>query len=188
MTTIGGYAYPDGSNRADTGYTWREVSNVETQWTLSGTGFIESVGTSAWSGTPAETYQTTYATSDTNTPIAGSSSVPQYSQQVMMAETDATTASAYVKNTSSATIDFAESVAELNQVAKRRIRRALSDQIAIPHKCVPFLRVGDHVSVTMHARSLVNVDAYVYSIERTCDVTNGAFEQVTTVNIPPSWI
>jgi hypothetical protein len=40
----------------------------------------------------------------------------------------------------------------------------------------------------MHSRGLVNVDAYVYSIERTCDVTNGAMEQVTTVNIPPSWI
>jgi hypothetical protein len=188
MTTSGGYVYPDGSNRVGTEYIWSEVSSVETQWTPSGTGFIESVGTSAWSGTPTETYQTTYATSNANTPVAGSSSVPQYSQQVMMAEIDATAASGYVKNTSSATIDFAESVAELNQIAKRRIRRALSDQIAIPHKCVPFLRVGDHVSVTMHARSLVNVDAYVYSIERTCDVTNGAFEQVTTVNIPPSWI
>ena len=201
-TTAATYPYPDGTNRADAQYQWIEFSRVETNWSqievidattgaITPTGYFSFVGTSAWSvlgGAANETYNTSYASSDAGTPAAGSSSIPQFAQQVMVAEYDATTASGYVKNTSNATIDFAESVAELNQIAKRRIRRACSDQIAIPHKCVPFLRVGDHVSVTMHARSLVNVDAYVYSIERTCDVTNGAMEQVTTVNIPPSWI
>jgi hypothetical protein len=180
-----GIAYPDGSTRHDGYYIWQETERLDTRW--NNNSDVNVIGTSAWSGSPTESYVTKYTTGTAAAPV-GSSTTPQYSQQVIIAETDATAASGYVKNTSSATIDFAESVDELNQIAKRRIRRALSDQIAIPHKCVPFLRVGDHVSVTMHARGLVNVDAYVYSIERTCDVTNGAFEQVTTVNIPPSWI
>jgi hypothetical protein len=196
------YPYPDGTDRADATYQFREFSKVETQWSLievldggtgaaTGIGYQSSVATTAWTTLGAgadETYSTSYAFTDTGTPPMGSASIPQFSQQVMVVEYDATTASGYAKNTSSATIDFAENPAELNQVAMRRIRRACSDQIAIPHKCIPYLRVGDHVTVTMHSRSLVNVDAYVYSIERTCDVTNGAMEQVTTVNIPPSWI
>ncbi len=180
-----GIAYPDGSTRHNSYYIWQETARLDTRW--NNNSDVNVIGTSAWSGSPTESYVTKNTTGTAAAPV-GSSTTPQYSQQVIIAETDATAASGYVKNTSSATIDFAESVDELNQIAKRRIRRALSDQIAIPHKCVPFLRVGDHVSVTMHARGLVNVDAYVYSIERTCDVTNGAFEQVTTVNIPPSWI
>jgi hypothetical protein len=182
------YPYPDGTNRANGSYQWLEVGRVDTQWAPSGTGSVCFISTSAWVGSPAEVYIASSTSTDASTPPAGSATTPQYSQQVMMTDFDATTASGYVKNTSSATIDFAENIDELNSIARRRIRRACSDQIAIPHKCVPFLRVGDHVSVTMHARSLVNVDAYVYSIERTCDVTNGAMEQVTTVNIPPSWI
>jgi hypothetical protein len=205
VVASGGFPYSDGTNRAESTYLWREFSKVETNWslveqvvgtnpateTITTTGYFSSIATTAWTTLGAgvdEAYSTSFAMTDTGTPTMGSASVPQFAQQVMVAEYDATAASGYVKNTSSATIDFAESVAELNDIARRRIRRACSDQIAIPHKCIPFLRVGDHVSVTMHSRGLVNVDAYVYSIERTCDVTNGAMEQVTTVNIPPSWI
>jgi hypothetical protein len=119
----------------------------------------------------------------------GSATQPQASEEVIVAEYDATDASGYPRRTESpALLMYPENVAELNAIAKRRLRRAFSDTLDIPHNAIPFLRVGDHVSVTNHARSLVNADAYVTAIKRTCNVTNGAFRQVTTVKIPPSWI
>ena len=195
-----GFIYADGSERADTSFKSYETSRVDEQWLPIGTGlgfppdaiatgYNHLVATSAFAGKPTETYQATFTASDADTPPApGSATTPQYSQQVMVAEFDATDASGYSKLTQTETIDFAESVAELNSIARRRIRRACSDQLAIPHNEIPYLKVGDHVAVTNHARSLVNVDAYVYSIERTNDTLNAAARQVTTVNIPPTWI
>jgi hypothetical protein len=180
-----GIAYPDGSIRHNGYYMWQETARLDTRW--NNNSDVNVIGTSAWSGSPTESYVTKYTTGTAVAPV-GSSTTPQFSQQVMVAEFDATDASGYSKLTGTETIDFAENIDELDSIARRRIRRACSDQLAIPHNAIPYLREGDHVLVTNHARSLVNVDAYVYSIERTDEVTNAAQRQVTTVNIPPSWI
>lgn len=125
----------------------------------------------------------------TTQPASGSATIPQVFEEVIMAETDATDASGYAKRTEApALLPYPESVEELNAIATRRLRRAFSDTLDITHNAIPFLRVGDHVSITNHARSLVAADAYVTAIKRTANVLNGAMRQVTTVKIPPSWI
>jgi hypothetical protein len=138
--------------------------------------------------TNTETYRTASQT-QTATPTAGSSTIPQFAQTVMLVTFDATLASGYTKITSSpGAIDFAENEDELLAIARRRVRRACADTIDIPHPCIPFLRCGDHVQVTNHARSLSKKDGYVTKIKRTADVTNGSMRQVTTVAIPPTWV
>jgi hypothetical protein len=119
----------------------------------------------------------------------GSSTVPQFSQTVVMEDFDATAASGYTKRTESpGTMDYAESVTDLIQIALRRIRRECAVELAVSHNAVPFLRVGDHVQITNHARSLVSADAYVWAISRTAAPLNGAMRQTTTLRIPPDWI
>jgi hypothetical protein len=120
---------------------------------------------------------------------AGSDTVPQFSQTVVMEDFDATAASGYAKRTESpGTFDYAESVADLVQIALRRIRRECAVELVISHNAIPFLRVGDHVQITNHARSLISADAYVWAISRTAAPLNGAMRQTTTVHIPPDWI
>lgn len=188
---LGGSVYSDGSNRADTTYTYREISRVEDHFQATDTGFIHTKATAGWSKplSLSESYNTAYSTTDADSPPVASASVPQFAQQVVTWEVDATAASGYSKITSSpGAYDFVESVEELDSIARRKIRRAFSDRLSIPHNAIPYLREGDHVTVTNHARSLVAADAYVESIKRTADVTNGAMRQVTAVCIPPNWI
>lgn len=223
----GGYPYGDGSCRADSIYTFREVSrdsmsygyNLNTnmfdrlitfhsQWysdvpghEIYGYYATSTQTTQANNSNTAFTIQTTVntifgdSTASAQTLAAvppantGSSTTANFQQQTIVEDYDATGASGYTRISSSpGAIDYAENVADLKSIAKRRIRRALCDQIDIPHNLVPFLRPGDHVAITNHARSLINADAYITAIKRTADVTNGAMRQVTTVMIPPDWI
>jgi hypothetical protein len=192
-----GIPYSDGSVRVNTWYQFQEVwrdytlwggsfgQMTSTRWYLSSPG-VETYGQVGPSSTLSSIAPITAITTP---PATGSPLIPQISQQPIVAEYDATDASGYAKLTSSpGALPYPETIAELNSIAKRRIRRALSDQIDIPHRCIPFLRPGDHVTVTNHVRGLVNVDGYVSAIKRTAAVTNAAFRQVTTVMIPPRWI
>jgi hypothetical protein len=122
-------------------------------------------------------------------PSRGSADLAQVVTETVTAELDAVLASGYPPSRQSPTMnEYAESIDELNTIAKRRIRRACSDVLDIPHRAIPFLRVGDHVTIANHARSLVDVDAFVTSIKRTFDVANGGAHQVTSVRIPADWI
>jgi hypothetical protein len=200
--SVGGFAYNDGTERLNGTYTFMEISRDTTAWRTSSIyPYPVELSVSRrewWAQTPGDETYTDHTTSTTasvlgvgsvTTPPSGSADIPSFQQRVIMAEVDATDASGYAKRTESpGALDYAESIADLETIAKRRIRRDCSDTLAIPHNCIPFLRVGDHVAVTNHARNLVLADAYVYSISRTANVTNGGMRQVTTVKIPPDWI
>lgn len=118
-------------------------------------------------------------------PASGSATQPQIFEETILAELDVTLASGYPKRTESPSLlPYPENVYELLAVAWRRVIRATADTLDIPHNCIPFLRVGDHVSVTNHARSFVNADAYVSATKRSAVVLNGAMRQVSSVKIP----
>lgn len=193
------FIYPDGSYRygATARYLWTTVETQFTNWNGRTDGrttlskyFPAGKAATPWDAFDIEAFKVVSMTADLPTqPTSGNAAQPQFTQQVLVAEFDATDASGYAKFTQApGIVAMAESVDELNAIARRRIRRALSDTLDIPHNCVPYLRVGDHVSVTNHARSLIDADAYVTAIKRTAAVLNGAMRQTTSVSIPPSWI
>jgi hypothetical protein len=197
----GGNAYPDGTERQSAIYQFMEISEDIIGWstaTIYPYGPLLSVERKEWFdnaagdeiyGIHTRTTQSSPLVGNVLTPSTGSESVPAFVQRVIKAEVDATDASGYARRTESPTaLDYAENVDELEAIGRRRIRRDLSDTLAIPHNCIPYLRVGDHVAVTNRARNLVLKDAYVYSIKRTANVLNGGMRQVTTVKIPPGWI
>jgi len=198
---VGGSAYPDGTERASSIYQFIEVSEDLITWgtaTIYPYGPLLGVERKEWFANTAgdEIYGVhTRATQSSSlvggvlTPATGSESVPAFVQRIITVNVDATDKSGYARRTEApAALDYAENVDELEAIGRRRIRRDLSDTLAIPHNCIPYLRVGDHVSVTNRARNLVLKDAYVYSIKRTANVLNGGMRQVTTVKIPPDWI
>ena len=122
-------------------------------------------------------------------PPTGSPDVPLFEQEVILLDFDATGASGYTKRAESpGAIDFTESMDELRMIATRRIRRACSLELAVTHNAIPFLRVGDHVSITNKARNLSAKSAYVWAISRTAAPLNGSMRQVTTLRVPPDWI
>ena len=202
-----GFVYDDGSERAAIGYTMQEVKRENTFWVKLGERFEQHVETSQWYAVAPASWDETYGVFNTAvsiveslngfppSPPTGSATIPQTSEEIIMAEYDATDATnttgngGYTKVTQSPSeLPYPENVDELNSIAKRRIRRAMSIQYDITHNCIPFLRPGDHVALSNHARSLLGADAYVSAIKRSGVVLNGAMRQVTTVMIPPSWI
>jgi hypothetical protein len=128
-------------------------------------------------------------------PTTGSATIPQVFEEIVLVEFDATDATnttgngGYTKVTSSpGSLQYPENADELNAIAKRRIRRAMSVEYDITHNCIPFLRPGDHVALSNHARSLLNADVYVVNTKRTAAVLNAAMRQVSRVRRSPSWI
>lgn len=193
------FIYSDGSYRYGSSgkYTWLTVETQFTNWngrtggrTTISKYFPVGKAATPWDAFDLEAFKVVNITATLPTqPTSGNSAQPQFTQQVVVAEFDATDASGYAKFTQApGIVAMAESVDELNAIARRRIRRALSDTLDIPHNCIPYLRVGDHVSISNHARSLVAADAYVTGIKRTANVLNAAMRQTTTVSIPPTWI
>jgi hypothetical protein len=84
-------------------------------------------------------------------------------------------------------VPFAESEDELIEAAKRILRRGLENTLQIRSRDIPYLRVGDRVTVTDPTRALDEAEGYVFRLSRTRGVINGVARQITIVKIPPTF-
>jgi hypothetical protein len=83
------------------------------------------------------------------------------------------------------TIEWAETPAELDRVAAWRMLLSLCDKVVIRHRLLPFLRIGQVVTVTSAPRSLTARRSIVWSTKRAVMLPDQASSQETLVYVLP---
>lgn len=179
--------------------TYGNAEQVREEWTgnESATSWTHTTSTTwprevvrlANSTLPVATTETEYGEGPVPGPPSGSADVPQIVQDAIIQTYDLSSAlSQYTVTKGEETIEQAESLDELIAVGLRRIRRALDVWYVVTHRDIPYLKVGDHVTLTNHARSMATpVDGFVWSIKRSRTFATGDGRQVTTIRIPQAF-
>lgn len=186
-------------------YSWLEVESPDTADVFVDTHKQTDQGMVVWQGNLADTAHTRTTTIisigamnsteviTVDGPVPGSprgsADVATLQQEVIVKVVRASAASGYIRREESpSAIDFAESIEELETWARRRLRRDHSIPVTVSHRMIPYLRVGDFVTVTNARKSMDAVEGYVSEIRRSISVLNGGAKQTTVVKVPPSWV
>lgn len=176
-----GWRVPPGSAAVDE--LWGLISSSRTRWsTTPGSGLVGEASYEILADGSSQYASKVYA-GELPVLARASDAIPQYrtTPLVLTATAEGT---AYGTTQRVETAWGAESLSDLERVARRRFRDQLSPRVTILHTALPLLRLYDVVTVTDPARALDEKKGYVSALRLALDPLNGGLRQETTVLFP----